>query len=286
MAWALGSAFAIAGFAVPWKLASTVGAAHTNTLLLLAWAALFSTTLGVARTGRVPRPRRFDWLLAGALAVLTLAGNLASAEAIRSLSPALLTVVQRSEVVLVALIAWPVIGERVDRVFWVGAAVAVCGLVILQGPFDGTGALGGKGVHATGMAWAFGSAICFASMAVVTRLYIRRVDPIAVNSLRLVLAVAFWFAANGVGEEIREIGRPQVGYTMLAAFFGPFAGRLCMMQSARYLEARLTTLATLVAPVATLVLAWIVLSDLPTARQLVGGGVMLLGIAIPVAFSR
>ncbi len=40
MLWALGAAVRIAGFAIPWKLASAEGAASTNALLLLAFAAL------------------------------------------------------------------------------------------------------------------------------------------------------------------------------------------------------------------------------------------------------
>lgn len=274
--WALAAAFGIAGFAVPWKLASSVGAPSTNTLLLLAWAATFSTALGVIRTGGLPRPRSFDWALAAGIAVLTLLGNLASAEAIRTLSPPLLVVAQRSEVILVAIIAWPVIGERVDRRFWMGAALAVCGLAILQGPSDVSN------VGTPGMVWAGLSALCFAGMAVVTRKYIRSVDPVAVNGLRLWLSVLFWFGVNGLPPALFEIGADQAAYAGLAAFSGPFAGRLCMMHSARFLEARLTTLATLLAPVLTLMLAWLVLSDLPSSRQLIGGAVMLLGIALPL----
>ena len=77
------------------------------------------------------------------------------------------------------------------------------------------------------------------------------------------------------------------GYSALAAFFGPFIGRLCLMQSARYVEARVTALANLGSPVITLVLAWAVLDDLPTGYELLGGLVMLVGIAFPiVAWAR
>jgi len=276
LAWAFGAAFGIAGFAVPWKLAGDVGSTSTNTLLLLGSAAVFSTSLGIARTGAPPRPSRYDWGLAAALALLTLLGNLASAEAIRTLSPSLLVVTQRSEVILVALMAWPLIGERVDRRFWIGALIAAGGLAYLQGPYDATH------VRAPGMVFAALSAVCFAGMAVVTRKYIRSADPVAVNTLRLWLSVAFWFAANGLPSSLLEIGVEQASYAALAAFAGPFAGRICMMHSARYLEARLTTLATLLAPVLTLALAWLVLSDLPTPRELLGGAIMLLGIALPL----
>jgi drug/metabolite transporter (DMT)-like permease len=276
MVWGLGAAVGIAGWAIPWKLASAEGAASANALLLLAFAAAFNTLYNRLRPGEGRGITGFDWLLAAALAALTLFGNVASAEAIRGLSPALLTVAQRGEIILVALMAWPLVGERPDRPFWVGAALAGLGLVIVQAPFDLADA------RAVGFAWAGLSVVAFSSMAVLTRRFIHRFDPARVNALRLWLSVAMWFAWYGAPPALLEVTPAQAGYTSLAAFCGPFAGRLAMMTSARYLEARLTTLATLAAPPLTLLLGLLLLAETPAPRELLGGLVMLVGIAIPV----
>jgi drug/metabolite transporter (DMT)-like permease len=87
---------------------------------------------------------------------------------------------------------------------------------------------------------------------------------------------------HGAPEALYRISGPQVFYVSLAAFCGPFLGRLCMMTSARYIEARYTTLATLAAPPLTLLLGFVILSDLPSGREIFGGVVMLMGIALPV----
>jgi drug/metabolite transporter (DMT)-like permease len=274
--WALASALGIAAFVVPWKMASAYGDPRISTLLLLVNAAVFTSLLTVYQQRSFPRFGAFDLRIALALATCTLFGNLASANAITLLSPALLTVVQRSEVIIVALLAWPFIGERIDRRFWLGAAVAGCGLVLLYDP------LAGGEIRANGMAWGVGSAICFGSMAVITRKFVHRIDTVPVNALRLWLSVGLWFVLNGIPPEIHAISTEQVGYVALAAFFGPFMGRLCMMTSAKYIEARITTLATLAAPPLTLALAYLVLSDMPSAREIFGGLVMLTGISIPV----
>lgn len=274
--WALASAFGIAAFVVPWKIASSHGEARMNTLLLLFAAAIFTSLLTGYQQRSFPTFRAFDLRVAAALAACTLVGNLASANAIQLVSPALLTVLQRSEVIFVALLAWPIIGERIDRSFWLGAAVAGCGLLLLQGPVS----LGEP--RATGIAWAAASAFCFGSMAVITRKFIHRFDTVSVNALRLWLAVALWFVWNGFPDELYEITTEQACYATLAAFFGPFMGRLCMMTSAKYIEARITTLATLAAPPLTLALAYAVLSDLPGAREIQGGIIMLIGISIPI----
>ena len=276
VAWASASACAIAAFVIPWKLAANHGDSRVNTLVLLASAATFTTLLTIARQKALPRFHAFDLRVAAALAFFTLLGNLASASAIQLVSPALLTVVQRSEVIIVALLAWPVVGERIDRLFWLGAALALTGLLLLQDPL----ALGEP--RAIGVGWAVASAFCFGSMAVITRRSIHRIELVAVNALRLWLSVAFWFALNGIPQALREISPAQAGYAALAAFFGPFLGRLCIMTSARYVQARITTLVTLAAPPLTLGLAYLLLSDLPTLREIQGGAIMLVGIAIPI----
>ncbi|MCP4006284.1 MAG: DMT family transporter [bacterium] len=274
--WAVASAFGIAAFVIPWKIAASHGSTATNTLVLLVAAAIFNSLLTVYRHKSIPRFSRFDLGVATALGSLTLLGNLASATAIKLISPALLTVVQRSEVIIVALLAWPIIGERIDRRFWAGAAIAICGLLLLNDP------LAAADLRTTGIFWAVASAVCFGSMAVVTRKTIQRIDPVSVNGLRLWLAVMLWFIWNGFPPELAEISSAQVGYVSLAAFSGPFLGRLCLMNSAKYVEARITTLATLAAPVLTLVLGYLILSDLPTSREILGGTIMLIGISIPL----
>ncbi len=279
--WAFGASLGIAGFAVPWKLANQGGETAVNTLILLGSAALFSTLLSSIQNRGLPRFGRFDFFFAAALATFTLVGNLASGLAIAEISPALLTVVQRGEIIVVALLAWPLIGERINRSFWVGALIAACGLWILQSPLEG-----GHPGRATGVAWAAFSVLCFSTMAVLTRKYVQRIDTVAVNGLRLWMAVLLWFIPNGLQPVLAELPTEQIAMAALAGFCGPFAGRLCMMNAARYLEARITTLATLLAPPLTLFLAFVVLSDLPTLRECIGGAVMLAGVAVPILAGR
>ncbi len=273
---ALGSALGIACFVIPWKMAVTHGDATINALLLLVWAGLFNSLLTLYQQRSIPRFGRLELGVAAALAVFTLLGNLASAIAITLVGPALMTVLQRSEVIIIAALAWPILGERIDARFIIGTVIAGCGLVLLQDPFDTYDA------RALGIAWSIASAISFSAMTIVTRKFIHRIDLVAVNALRLWLAVALWFVVFGFPAELFQINSRQLGFMAVAAFFGPFLGRLCLMASARYLEARLSALAILAAPPLTLVLVYLVLSELPSTRELQGGAIMLIGITIPI----
>jgi drug/metabolite transporter (DMT)-like permease len=267
---------------IPWKLANEIGNPSHSVLLLLGVAAIGNTALVVGQrfsSGRTGfRVSRMDLAVAAVLAVFTLLGNLASAHAIQDLSPALLNVLLRADVIFVAIFGWLLLGERVELRFWVGLSIAVLGLVVLQGPIGDAGIMGLIG-GGTGMAIA--AAACFSSLAIVTRRFIHQIDPVSVNAIRLWFAVALWLSFNP-WPRIGEIPREQIVYATMAAIAGPFLGRLALMVSARHLEARVTTLATLTTPALTLILAFVVLSDWPENHELLGGAIMIGGISIPL----
>lgn len=282
LAWAFAAALGSALFVIPWKLANAAGNPEHSVLILLSAAATANSALVVGQriaegSLRIRNPG-FDVAVGSLLAVFSLAGNLASARASQDLSPALLNVLLRAEVILVALVAWLVLGERVERRFWLGATIAMLGLFLLQEP---SGATGATGLLGAGTAMAMTAAACFSALALVTRHFIHRIDPVLVNALRLWLAVALWFPFHTFPRPGEIPGR-QILWAVLAAMMGPFASRLCMMLSARDIEARTTTLANLTSPLMTLPLGWLLLSDLPGPQQLLGGAVLIAGIAIPL----
>ncbi len=282
IAWSLGAALASGFFVIPWKLANQHGDAATSTLALLGSAALFNTALGFAqRRGGSQRPLgRYELGAALAMAALSLLGNLAGATAMQTLSPSLFNVLGRGEVLVVALLAWAFLGERVERRYWVGAAIAGVGLLVMRDPF-GTGP-----VDARGTFFAFLAVLCFSVMAVVTRHVIHRVDPVRVNALRLWMTLPFGYVLAGAPTGLADVPSAQLGYAALAAFAGPFAARLCLILSSRYVDARVTTIGALSAPAVSLVLELALLGTAPPPHELLGGAIMLGGIAVPLARRR
>ena len=283
--WALVSAVTGALFIIPWKLANEVGNPVHSVLILLVLAATMNTLTigGQVVSGRTRlRVSRTDLLAAAVLASFTLFGNLASARAIQDLSPAVMNVLMRAEVIVVAVLGWAMLRERVEGRFWIGAALAMIGLVVLQGrlPEGGLVAYFGSGA---GMALV--AVGCFSTMAVLTRHFIARIEPITVNALRLWFGVALWFPFHA-GEGFEQVSGEQVLYAGLAALAGPFLGRLAIMLSARDLEVRVTALVNLLTPPLTLVAGLLLLSDWPEGYELLGGAIMLLGVAIPLLGRR
>jgi drug/metabolite transporter (DMT)-like permease len=137
-------------------------------------------------------------------------------------------------------------------------------------------------VDPIGVLFGIGSAACFGTMGVLTRKYVSRIRPVFLNALRLWLGVLLWFAIEG-GLPAREaLPKGLLIGAALAGFFGPFLSRLCAMYSARHVAASTTALAGLLTPVLTLLLGLLVLGTLPTPRAMIGGAIMLAGIAIPL----
>ncbi|HEX7476916.1 MAG TPA: DMT family transporter [Polyangiales bacterium] len=282
IAWAVGSALGSAAFLIPWKLAASVGTARVNLLLLLVAAAVLNSValpfLPRARSAQsgAPARRRALWL-AAQLSVLTLLGNWASAMAIGELSAPVLSVLQRTEVLVVALLAWLWLGERIDARFGLGTLIAGAGLLFIQND-----ALHGR-AGAVGTFYGLLAAASFGTMIVLARRAGQAIDPVSVNAQRLWLSVALWFVINGVPGALWKITAQQLLYAALAALCGPVLSRVCIMYSVRYVEARVSALTILCAPVLTLWLSHLWFGGLPGTQQLLGGLLMLTGIALPIS---
>lgn len=277
--WAVASALGSAGFMIPWKLATHHGETRDQVLVLLASAAILNTlVMPFSSRGTPRRVRRIAWRVSLALAVLTLLGNEASAAAIARISGPLLSVLQRFEVILVGVLAWGFLGERPSLSFWIGAAVACAGVVLMHGA-------GEAPAHLPGVLLALLAASAFGGMAVLTRHFIAEIDPVAVNALRLWLSLLCWAAYHREIPELARLSPELVLYGALAALFGPFLGRLFFMFALRHVAARVAALCNLLAPVATLVLSFAILGDVPSAAEILGGAVILVGVAIPIVES-
>lgn len=276
---AAGAALWGAAFLIPYKQAVGFAPPAVVAFALLTSAAVLNSLLSLAQ----PQARRrglqnggaVTWWTAAALAVLATLGNVCNAQALTTLEPATASVLLRSEVVFVGLLAALFLGERLSLAFGVGAGLALLGLWVMRG----SARIGGAD---WGLVFGLGAAVCFAAMHVLTRKVAQRVSLVRVNGLRLWLCALFMVGLPGVAQGALAAPVELWLYVALAAFCGPVLGRLLMMFSARHIAAAETALVLLLGPVLTLALAYLFLGTVPTAQRLLGGAVMLVGIAVPV----
>lgn len=274
IAWAAASALMSAAFVVPWKLASEGQDEATAVFVLLLSAAVLNTAALPLFPGGGERWGATSIRLAVVLALLTFAGNAASAAAIARISAPLLSVLQRSEVLVVALVAWIFLGERPRRLFWIGCAIAGAGLWWMHG--------GQADLDFEGVGFGLLSSIAFGAMLVAVRHAAASIDTAFVNALRLWLSIGIWFLVHQRVPDLLAADGTILFYGSLTGLFGPFLGRLFSMNSSRTLEARFTALLLLAAPALTLPLAWFFLGTIPSSAELEGAGLMLAGVSLPV----
>src|SRR5690606_32664591 len=136
------------------------------------------------------------------------------------------SVLAKTEVLLVAALAWPLLGERMSRRFGAGALVAVAGFAVMHAPG------GGLGLDA-GSLWAVVAAAAWALMHVVARKHIHRVRPGRVNGVRLWLTAAALLLVPGGAQGLAGLDARTWLLCGVAALAGPFLARLSLLHAVR-----------------------------------------------------
>ncbi len=279
---ALASALLGAFFLLAFRESNAAAPRAAAVLAMLGWSTLLNGGVAFAQArGRLRRPKGITLRAALVLGVLTILGNVGVAGALQHLDPGLTATVLQTQIFVVGLGGWLLLGERLTGRFFVGAAFALAGFALLGGLHSGV-----PSVSATGLAFAATASVSFGGMLLYTRKVIRRIDPIRVNVLRLVLAVLVmgaWLIPRGVLTELSPVAWLT---TALAAFCGPFAARLCLMFATRHVSAARVKLITLLSPVFAFALEIAWLGELPTPTELAGAGLILAGVLLPIAAAR
>lgn len=272
-----------AAFMIPWKLASRLGEASDMVLILIVVAATFnSLSIGLRKSWNAifMPPNRCEFILATVFAIFTIVGNELSAQAIFLLSPAVATTIMRIEAVFIAILAWLFVKEAINIRFWIAILIVSFGFYTMQPPMS-LDHLAWKGAL-----YACSASLIFSLMAVATRKYIYEIDPAKVNSLRLWMSLALWPLMYQKVPDAGQWPLMFIFYVALAGFLGPGLGRLLIMYSARYIEARIGAMVVSGAPVMALVLSIVLLNDYPNKLEMIGGGLMMFGIFVSLTGQR
>ncbi|HET9954194.1 MAG TPA: DMT family transporter [Polyangiaceae bacterium] len=262
--------------APPWALAWALllGSATMNSVSAWLIERRRSAILDASPAPAVSLWRSIEWRIAAGLALLAVTGNVASAAALEHLPPAITTVLLRTELIFVTALGILLLKERPSLAFYAGALLALSGLCIMQ-------LAPGAPRSWLGVFWGLCAAASFGAMQVLTRAFIHRIRPPYVNAVRLWMATALLSFVPGAVSAARHAGLRFWGLVALAALFGPFIGRLCIMWSLRSLAAAESALLLLLSPVMAFAIGYFVFGNVPRSRELLGGALMLCGIALP-----
>jgi drug/metabolite transporter (DMT)-like permease len=235
------------------------------------------------RQGADSMTARSRWL--ARIAGVFLAGDLIMwSHSIADIGAGLGTVVTNLQVVLVALLAWGVLGERPRRSLLVALPVMVGGLILVGG-LAGTG---GYGAHpAIGVVLGLGVAALYAVYILMLRQATAAGHrgprpPVVAPLLEATIGATAGSAVLGLALRDFRLGPawPALGWLVLLALTSQVLGWLLITMSMPRLPAWLVSSLLLVQPAGSLLLSAVFLNERPSASQLAGVAVVLAGVLI------
>jgi drug/metabolite transporter (DMT)-like permease len=224
-----------------------------------------------------PRPRRERLLTLGSGALFA-ADLVCWHYSIGAVGAGLATVLANVQVVLVALLAWVILGERPDNRTLGAIPVVFLGVVLISGVV-GAGAYGEDPL--LGVVYGLLTALSYAFFLLVLRHGNADLRRPAGPLFDATLSAAAFCALAGVaiGDVDFVPGLEAQAWLVLLALSSQVLGWLLISVSLPRLPAVLTSILLMLQPVSTVFLGAVLLSESPSAVQLAGVAIVLAGVA-------
>lgn len=234
-----------------------------------------------------PLPPRAIWL--AIVAGVFFAGDLLSwHHAVDAVGAGLATVLGNLQVLVVGLVAWVALGEKPPRPVLYALPIVLVGVVLISGVV-GTGAYGVD--PPLGVTLGLFTALCYAGYLLIIRRgsndLRRPAGPVAISTASTALVA---IVAGAVLGELDPIPAwPSHGWLALVGITSQSIGYLVISISLPRLPAALVSIILLTQPVATVILARVLLDEQPSIEQLLGVSLVMAGIGVatlPIARIR
>jgi drug/metabolite transporter (DMT)-like permease len=252
--------------------------------LLLAFAVL-AVPAAIALRGRWRVLRRDAWPVL-AYGVLAVAGcQVMFFNAVQYLSVGVALLIEYLGTILVVGWLWLRHGRRPRRLTLAGSVVAIAGLALVLNLLDG-----GARLDPVGVLWALGAAVGLAAYFLLAASGRDDLPPVVVATGGLgvgavglaavaalgVLPMSVHFGAVDVAGHRTSWLVPVLGLGLVAGAFAYVTG----IGAARALGAKLASFVGLSEVVFAVLVAWLLLGELPTVVQLAGGLLIVAGVAL------
>ncbi len=259
-------------YAIPYRLSLDTVAPLPVIWGVFLWAFLFS--LPGAWFAR--RQNKFSWKIAGITLATSLAGllgNYAICQALSQSSPTLLVLVSRIEIIIAMLLSWMFLKEFIGIRVWMSVVVIVLGIIVMK-----MDSLTFDLKNWSSFLWAVTSAFSFASMQVLAKRIIDEINPQVLNVSRLAIALIILWSLAEVRSGVADLQSSEWKWLALAAFCGPFMGRVSYTYALRYLTVSKAVIIGSFSPATTLLFELLVFGTLISSYEAIGGTIMLAGI--------
>ena len=264
-------------------LATVIGKWNLEAISALVLSCLIFTTATIALTiGWLPfRGLRKTFVLTRAgwfwLALFTITSWLAIWffwAGVRRMDPTLAAFVNRIEAPIVIALGVLFLRERFTRTETIGAILSIAGIVMMK--------LTLRFEYSTGFWLVLLGAVFFGITEFVSKIAIRHVEPITLAYLRnMFMALGYWAVFFGRGHTLDGLETVWPGVIALG-LIGPILSRMMYMLALKRMELSKVAVISQIQPIFVILIALSVLGQLPTPREVVGGGFLIVGCIVMV----
>ncbi len=259
-------------YSIPYRL--SLDTANTLTVIWGIFLCAFLFSLPGAWIAR--HQTKYSCKVAGLALITSVAGvlgNYSICQALNLASPTLMVLLMRSEVIIAMVLGWIFLKEFVTVRIFLAVVLIIIGIFVMK-----IDSISFEIKEWSAILWAFSAAFGFASMQVLAKSIIHEIHPQVLNVFRLAIALALIWCVEEVRVGIPSLNISEWIWIAMAAFCGPFLGRVAFTYTLRYLTISKANIIVSFAPVLTLLFEFLVFGTLITWFETLGGVIMLAAI--------
>ena len=208
-----------------------------------------------------------------AISAVSLLGNYSTCMALEQASPTIFILVNRLEIIITMLLSWLFLKEVINTRVWISVFVIVFGFIVMKLDHFSLDLQ-----YWSPILWGLTSALSFATMQVLAKRIIHEINPQVLNLWRLAFALLLLWNFEEVRSGVLNLQISEWKWLALAAFCGPFMGRVTYTYSLRYITISKAVIVGSFSPAATLLMEFMVFGTLISGFEALGGVIMLGGI--------
>ena len=246
--------------------------------LAIVWNTIYGIPAGKIKVARELKAKQFKIL--GILGLLELVATILFFISIKTAEdPAIISFLQNLVPLFVILLGISILKEKFTLLQFTGMAVTFAGAVITS--FSGS--VKGTGFFVPGTGYMIASAIFQAVALIISRMYIKKLDPGLLSLNRsLFLFIFATILMLSLGESF-EISRKALFNVAIGSLVGPFLTAMSNYTALKYIEASKSSIVQSSKGLFVIIGAWMYFSSIPQAFQIAGGLITIAGVIILIS---
>ena len=246
--------------------------------MAIAWNIMYSIPAGKIKVARKLGPKEYKILVG--IGLLELVSTTLFFMSIKSASnPAIMSFLQNLTPLFVLLLGITMLKERFTLWQLLGMIITLAGAIVTS--FSGS--VAGSSFFVAGTGFMIASTIFLAFGLIISRMYIKKLDPglLALNrSVYLFVTALILMLVNG---ESFAISNKALFNVTIGSLVGPFLTALSNYTSLKYIQASKSSIVQSARGLFVVVGAWIYFSTIPQVYQIAGGILTIIGVVVLIS---